>query len=72
MSPYEGLASINSRSGGAKDSRASLGYLEYREILKEGLKGLPARVEIYGRDYVYNVDYVAERMKELIKEYRRN
>ena len=43
---------------------------ESLEILKEGLKGLPARIEIYGRDYVYNVDYIAERMKELVKEYR--
>lgn len=44
---------------------------ESLEILGEGLKGLPARVEIYGREYVYNVDYIAERMKKLIREYRR-
>jgi len=44
---------------------------ESLEILKEGLKGVPAKVEIYGRDYVYNVDYVAERMKKLVEEYRR-
>ena len=43
---------------------------ESLEILREGLRGLPAKVEIYGRDYVYNVDYIAQRMKELIKEYR--
>ena len=46
--------------------------VESLEILREGLKGLPARVEIYGRDYVYNVDYIAERMKKLAEEYRRN
>jgi len=46
--------------------------VESLEILKEGLKGLSTSVEIYGRDYVYNVDFIAERMKELIKEYRRN
>ena len=40
------------------------------EILKEGLKGLPARIEIYGRDYVYNTDYIAARMKKLVEEYR--
>jgi succinyl-CoA synthetase beta subunit len=40
------------------------------EILKQNLGDLPARVEIYGRDYVYNVDYVAQRMKELVDEYR--
>ena len=43
---------------------------EALEILKEGLKGLPAKVETYGRSYVYNVDYIAERMKQLIEEYR--
>ena len=40
------------------------------EILRQNLTGLPARVEIYGRDYVYNVDYVAQRMKELVDEYK--
>ena len=39
------------------------------EIIKQGLSGLPARVEIFGRDYVYNVDYVAQRMKTLVTEY---
>ena len=46
--------------------------MESLEILREGLKGLPARVEIYGREYVYNVDYIAERMKKLVEEYRRS
>ena len=40
------------------------------EILKEHLADLPAHIEIYGREYVYNVDYVAQRMKELVDEYR--
>lgn len=44
---------------------------ESLEILSEGLKGLPARIEIYGRDYVYNVDYIADRMKKLVEEYRK-
>lgn len=39
------------------------------EILRQGLQGLPARIEVYGRDYVYNVDYVARRMKILVDEY---
>lgn len=43
---------------------------ESMEILTEGLKGLPAKIEVFGRDYVDNVDYVAERMKELVDEYR--
>jgi len=45
---------------------------ESLEILREGLKGLPARIEIYGREYVYNVDFIAERMKKLVDEYRRD
>ncbi len=44
---------------------------ESLEILREGLEGLPARIEIYGRDYVYNVDFIAERMKKLVEEYRK-
>lgn len=40
-------------------------------ILKQGLDDLPAQIEIYGRDYVYNVDYVAERAKILVDEYKR-
>lgn len=40
------------------------------EILKHGLADANARIEIYGRDYVYNVDYVAERMKKLVDEYK--
>jgi len=45
--------------------------VESLEILKEGLKGLPAQIEIYGRDYVYNTDYIAKRVKNLVYEYRR-
>ncbi len=44
---------------------------EALEILKEGLKDLPIRLELYGREYVYEVDYLAERMKALTEEYRR-
>jgi len=39
------------------------------EIIKQGLSDLPAKVEVFGRDYVYNVDYVAQRMKTLVTEY---
>ena len=41
------------------------------EILKEGLKDFPAQIELFGRDYVYNVDYVAQRVKHLVEESRR-
>ena len=44
---------------------------ESLEILRNGLRELPAKIEIYGRDYVYNVDFIAERVKELVEEYRR-
>ncbi len=44
---------------------------ESLEILRDGLRGLPAHIEIYGRDYVYNVDYIAERMKKLVEGYRK-
>jgi len=44
---------------------------ESLEILREGLRDLPAKVEIYGREYVYNVDYIARRMKKLVTEYIR-
>jgi len=46
--------------------------VESLKILGEGLQELPARVEVYGREYVYNVDYIAERVKKLTEEYRRN
>lgn len=40
------------------------------EILKEGLKDIPAKVEIYGREHVYDLDFIADRMKTLIGQYR--
>jgi len=39
-------------------------------ILKEGLEDLPIRLEIHGRDHVYETDLVARRMRELVEEYR--
>lgn len=41
------------------------------EILKEGLSDLPIRLEIYGREHVYDTDFVAGRMRELVMEYRK-
>jgi succinyl-CoA synthetase beta subunit len=43
---------------------------ESLEILREGLKGLPAKIEIYGREHAYDVDFIAERMRLLVNEYR--
>lgn len=41
------------------------------KILEKGLEDLPIRLEIYGRDYVDRSDYVADRMKALVGEYRK-
>ncbi|MEE8571329.1 MAG: ATP-grasp domain-containing protein [Candidatus Bathyarchaeia archaeon] len=43
---------------------------ESKAILAEGLKDLPIRYEIYGSEYVFNPDFIAERMRALIDEYR--
>jgi succinyl-CoA synthetase beta subunit len=44
---------------------------ESLEILLEGTKDLPVRVEIYGSDRVYETEFLAKRMKALIEEYRK-
>jgi succinyl-CoA synthetase beta subunit len=44
---------------------------ESLEILREGTKDLPARIEIYGSDRVYETEFLAKRMKALIEEYRK-
>ena len=45
---------------------------ESMEILKEGTKDLPGRIEIYGSDKVYETEFLAKRMKALILEYRKD
>jgi succinyl-CoA synthetase beta subunit len=42
---------------------------ETMEILKNGLGDLDLRLELYGRDYIYNSDYIAERAQVLMDEY---
>ncbi len=44
---------------------------ESLEILHEGTKDLPGRIEIYGGDKVYETEFLAKRVKALILEYRR-
>lgn len=44
---------------------------ETHRIIKEGLKGLPLRWELYGRENIYNMDFLANRMAALIEDYRR-
>ncbi len=45
---------------------------ESKVILDEGLKDLPIRYEIYGSEYVFNPDFIAERMRALIDAYRKD
>lgn len=43
---------------------------ESQEILKEGLADLPARIEIYDRDRVYDAKFIAGQFRALVDEYR--
>ncbi len=43
---------------------------ESLEILREGLKHSPAKIEIYGRQHAYDVDFIADRMRTLVRQYR--
>jgi len=44
---------------------------ESLQILKEGLKGLPGRIEIYGSERVEDSDFIGKRMVALVEEYRK-
>ncbi len=44
---------------------------ESQEILKEGLKDLNARIEIYDREHVYDAKFIGGRVKALVDEYRK-
>ena len=41
------------------------------QILREGLKGLPGRIEIYGSEHVEDSDFIGRRMLELVEQYRK-
>jgi succinyl-CoA synthetase beta subunit len=43
---------------------------ETHEIIKEGFKDLPLRWELYGREYIYNTDFIADRVEALVKAYK--
>lgn len=43
---------------------------ETHEIIKNGLKDVPLRWELYGRDYIYDTDFIADRAQELVKLYQ--
>lgn len=44
---------------------------EALEILREGVKGLPNPIEIYGREHVYDTAFIAQRMRVLVEEYQK-
>ena len=44
---------------------------ESLQILREGLKGLPGRIEIYGSERVEDSDFIGGRMLELVRQYRK-
>jgi succinyl-CoA synthetase beta subunit len=44
---------------------------ESLQILTNGLKGLPGRIEIYGSDHVADSDFIGKRMLALVEEYRK-
>lgn len=39
------------------------------EIIREGLKDLPIRWELYGREYIYQSEFLADRFKVMLAEY---
>jgi len=45
---------------------------ESLQILKEGLKDLPGRIEIYGSEHVEESDFIGGRMLALVEEYRKD
>jgi succinyl-CoA synthetase beta subunit len=45
---------------------------ESLEILREGTRDLPGRIEIYGAEKVYETEFLAKRVKALILESRRD
>jgi succinyl-CoA synthetase beta subunit len=44
---------------------------EAHEIIKNGLKDAPLRWELYGREYIYDTDFVGDRVEELVKLYQK-
>lgn len=45
---------------------------ESQAILDEGLQDLPIRYEIYGSEHVFDPDFIAQRMRALVDEYRKD
>lgn len=43
---------------------------EAHDIIKGGFKDLPLRWELYGRDYIYNTDFIADRVEQMVEAYQ--
>jgi len=43
---------------------------EAHEIIRNGLKDVPLRWELYGRDYIYDTDFIADRVEALVQQYQ--
>lgn len=43
---------------------------EAHEIIRKGLEDVPLRWELYGRDYIYDTDFIADRVETLVKQYQ--
>ena len=43
---------------------------EAHEIIRKGLEDVPLRWELYGRDYIYDTDFIADRVEALVKQYQ--
>ena len=46
--------------------------VESLQILRDGLKGLPGRIEIYGSEKLEDSVFIGQRMLELIEQYRKD
>jgi len=43
---------------------------ETHEIIRAGFKNLPLRWELYGREHIYDTDFIADRVEAVVKEYQ--
>ena len=43
---------------------------ETHEIIRDGLKDTTLQWELYGRDYIYDTDFIADRVEALVKSYQ--
>jgi len=44
---------------------------EAHEIIRSGLKDVPLQWELYGRDYIYDTNFIADRIQALVARYQK-